>query len=482
MIAGAFVVGLCFLLLGWTKELVSVFGGSEEYQKSASIFTAVFIIYAVDFAINVVQACCRSLIVDTLPISLQESGSAWASRVGGFGSLLSYGVGTLDLVSILPTWLGGDTQFKKMTTISVLMLWTAVGITTSSVTERVLIASPDQGQTIRGILLTLWQRTFNLPARIQAICWAQFWSWIGFFPFLFYGSTWVGEMYYRYEHKPDPGEDNHDALGNIGRIGSLSLVLYSIVNFTASVLLPHAIESMDSKRKSPGRYTPRPPQSLPGIVQKSLRLISQLPRPDLVTAWLMAHIAFASIMVWAPLIRSLSAATFLVAVCGVPMAISSWAPFAEIGIEINRLATGSLYQNNQHGKYRSIRASIDDDDDDVELTSGSSVRPRSTSLLRLLHPDSDDGAEASTGELAGVYLGVLNVYTTLPQFIGTFISWIVFSIFEPNQTDLTGEDPDHHRWLDVKGVNAISVCFLVGAFSALAAAEATRRLKRLGRD
>jgi hypothetical protein len=54
---------------------------------------AVSSIYAVDFSINVgkwncegkldeannmtVQACCRSLIVDTLPIPLQQAGSAW---------------------------------------------------------------------------------------------------------------------------------------------------------------------------------------------------------------------------------------------------------------------------------------------------------------------------------------------------------------------------------------------------------------------
>ena len=68
----------------------------EEQAKTAVETLAVFCIYAVDFAINagesiphhaecragvidlcVVQACCRSLIVDTLPISEQHLGSAW---------------------------------------------------------------------------------------------------------------------------------------------------------------------------------------------------------------------------------------------------------------------------------------------------------------------------------------------------------------------------------------------------------------------
>lgn len=38
---------------------------------------AVLSIYALDFAINAVQASCRSLIVDTLPIPKQQLGSAW---------------------------------------------------------------------------------------------------------------------------------------------------------------------------------------------------------------------------------------------------------------------------------------------------------------------------------------------------------------------------------------------------------------------
>lgn len=45
--------------------------------KNVTIALAVSSIYAVDFSINVVQACCRSLIVDTLPIPLQQGGSAW---------------------------------------------------------------------------------------------------------------------------------------------------------------------------------------------------------------------------------------------------------------------------------------------------------------------------------------------------------------------------------------------------------------------
>ena len=68
-------------------------------------------------------------------------------------------------------------------------------------------------------------------------------------------------------------------------------------------------------------------------------------QPDLVTAWLVSNLCFAAIMVWAPLVCSLAFATTLVALTGVPGPISSWAPFAEMGAEINRLASGEPTAN-----------------------------------------------------------------------------------------------------------------------------------------
>ncbi len=65
------------IMLGWAKEIVGYFVAEGEFRKSCTVALAVVSIYAVDFAINAVQACCRSLIVDTLPIPKQQTGSAW---------------------------------------------------------------------------------------------------------------------------------------------------------------------------------------------------------------------------------------------------------------------------------------------------------------------------------------------------------------------------------------------------------------------
>lgn len=86
---------------------------------------------------------------------------------------------------------------------------------------------------------------------------------------------------------------------------------------------------------------------------------------------------------------------------------------------------------------------------------------------------------ASTGELSGIYFGILNIYTTLPQFVGTFISTVVFSILEPGKSPELAHDADPEEHHGTDGYNAIAVCLFIGALSTLGAAYATRKLKYL---
>lgn len=306
---------------------------------------------------------------------------------------------------------------------------------------------------------------------------------------MFYSTTWVGETYFRYEN-PESAAKSTDTLGDVGRLGSLSLVIFSSVTFLSSVLLPFGVRSPDSNSKR-ANFTARPPPGVAALLRRFKKI-----RPNLATAWLLSHMLFAATMVFAPMARSLRFATFLVSVAGIPWAISGWAPFAFMGVEINKLAleppttprptatmiTSATYRT--HG-YRPV----DSVDRDLEMD-----------VLRLNHRTGDDDSDEesattttegpSTGELAGIYLGVLNVYTTLPQFVGTFISWIVFSLLEPaaGPVNAGSDDPGNivssvrdGGWInmDTDAPNAIAVCLFIGALSALVATEATRRFRKL---
>jgi len=124
-----------------------------------------------------------------------------------------------------------------------------------------------------------------------------------------------------------------------------------------------------------------------------------------------------------------------------------------MGIEINKVG------GSDRGAHESVRRS--------------SVDLGSHGVQKLHHEDSS----SPSGELAGVYLGILNLYTTLPQFIGTFISFAVFSLLEPGKSPELAKEAhaDEHHSTD--GPNAIAVCLFIGALAAAVAAYATNRLK-----
>lgn len=241
-------------------------------------------------------------------------------------------------------------------------------------------------------------------------------------------------------------------LAQVGRIGSLSLIAFSIITFAMSVLLPWFVKSPEDEAAG---FTPRPPQSIASFVIEMEKY-----KPSLLTVWTISHCVFAGSMIMAPFVHSLRSATIIVALCGVSWAISCWAPFTFMGIEINKLSNNS----SGHTYHHLTR-------DSLEMEGGSPV-------LRLNHgPDELNHTHNSTAEDSGIYLGILNLYTTLPQFVGTFISWMVFSLLEPGKSPELAKEahPDEHHSTD--GPNAIGVCLFIGAVAAGVAAVATARLK-----
>ncbi|GKT48303.1 general alpha-glucoside permease [Colletotrichum spaethianum] len=458
IVIGSIIVAFSLLTLGFTKEIVEFFISDKETARVFTIVLAVLAIYAVDFAINAVMSCARSLIVDTLPIEKQQTGAAWSSRMSAIGHMLGYGAGAIDLVGIFGTSLG-DSQFKQLTLIATFLMVFSSGVTCWAVNERVLVSTRYDPRKATGrfkVVRQIWSTLLHLPPRIQAICWAQFWSWIGWFPFLFYSTTWVGETYFRYD-APSEGKDSKDALGDIGRIGSLALVIYSTITLLGAWILPLVVKSPDDNN-----FTARPPQAMAPYLDKFNKN-----KPDLMTAWICGHLMFAAAMFLAPFAQSFRFATFLVAFCGLSWTIAMWAPTTFLGIEVNKLSGA---REGGAPSYRRLS-----NDSNIELPTRGQDQP-----LHLEHGPDEGGQQAtsSTGELSGIYFGILNIYTTLPQFIGTFISTVVFTILEPGKSPELSDAPEHeHHSTD--GPNAIAVCLFIGAVCAVVAAFATRKLKYL---
>ncbi|KAF3919487.1 hypothetical protein ABW20_dc0100392 [Dactylellina cionopaga] len=419
-----------------------------------------------------------------------------------------------------------------MVFLSLLVLgWTAeiVGLFVKDNEDKVrfTLAESDAKEGIFHIFVVIYQTLFNLPNRIKAICFIQFFAWLGWFPFLFFSSTWVGEVYQRYDQSKQPKDDDDrpkDAVADIARVGSMALVLFAVISLIGSITLPWVVQSPPSETK---RRAPKIE-----LVTKILEFIKPF-KPTLSTAWMLSHVLFAVAMSLAVFADSLKFATVLVVLCGIPWAITCWAPFAMLGEEINRISQGSdadqlmsqsgeVYNRLQqladeegdaeHEERQRLNKENDSDisdDDELDLGGGGrnsnarrqsdieglnlTIPPRSPregdsdgTMSPTLHivqtPElqTEEGQNSSTGELAGIYLGILNLFITLPQFVGSFMSFIVFAILEPGKSPELAEGggaktPQEPQ----KGVNAIAVTMLIGGLGSIVAAWRTFKLPQV---
>ncbi|KAA8905499.1 major facilitator superfamily domain-containing protein [Sphaerosporella brunnea] len=466
LVIGSLCVGAALLTLGWTREIVGLFIPAGDTASTITILMTVLMIYIIDFAINAVQACCRALIVDTLPISQQQQGSAWASRMIAVGNIMGYFAGMVNLRGFFGDALG-DTQFKQLMVVSAVMLLVCVGITCAAVKERVLLSRKDTGSGVRHTFKVIWHALFHLPRNIWAICIVLFWAWVGWFPFQVYSTTFVGEVLKRYDTSQQSSTgSSHDKLGEIARVGSTALVLFSCVSLVASVALPWVVESPPSDelhhKKIPSK----------GFFARCLRRIGPY-KPDLTSVWVWGHIFFAGLMFLTLFAASVSFATSLVALSGVAWALMTWAPFSIVGEEIQRLSGDRPRLHGRAassaGRYEPVAVAEEGEEGEEEDMVEMSARRVSIDLEA-------SSSNALTNELSGVYLGILNIFACLPQMVGSFISFVVFSILEPGKSPEFSEDTEPveaHK----EGVNAIAVCLGIGGVCTLIAAHYTVKFK-----
>ncbi|KAK2734329.1 hypothetical protein FQN57_001696 [Myotisia sp. PD_48] len=427
MVGASISVGIWLLVLGWTKEIVALFARDETHVRPT-------------FPLSIGSYVKK--------LAEEDRGNCPCSlEMVAMGHLIGCAIGSTHTHIIFGDALGGE-HFKQMTVIAALSLISCVLITYYSVTERILVSTRDSHSKLR---------VGNLLGPILGVD----------------RSTWVGGTSSRPEKPTSTTQKPEDTLHHAGHLGSLSLVIFALIALISSVLVPLGILTPEGRNSTLLSQVPR-------RIAKYISKVSFL-RPDLQITWMISHLLFAASMVFAPFARSFAFATFLV--------------------EINRFATplpmGDTTSTTTSAMYSSTRESY------IPLHS----RERSETniifdehVLRLNHHhdeddseseiEDDENSQASTGEFSGLYLGVLSVFTAVPQILSMFICWVVFSILEPRQrphSQGNAEQPSTIKDgggvsservdLNTKSRAAIGACLFIGALSALVASEATRRLK-----
>lgn len=421
MVGGAAATIVSLMFLAWTKEIVAgilgIFGADSESQvvKVTTIIVAVIGVYVLDFAINTVQAAIRAFIVDCAPAHQQEAANAMASRITGFGNIVGYIAGYVNLPKYL--WFLGYTQFQVLCAIACVALASTIFVSVTTIRERDPREEGPPKKDKPGVLaffFTIFKSIKRLPPQIKRVCQVQFCAWIGFFPLLFYTSSYIGEIYvepYLQENPHMTPKELDELYERATRIGTFALLVNSIVSLLTNVFLPFFIAPT---------YDSQPVGSSVQGDMASIRTMSddehhswldrlRIPGFTLKRAWFGSLVLFAGAMFCTVLVRTVEAATALIGLVGITWAMTLWAPWAIISAEISRRDAMIRTQ-----KLRTFDAS--------------------TSAQGLGSPSDDNGLNGNTEEeevdQAGVILGIHNMAIAAPQIIATVGSSIIFKFWQ----------------------------------------------------
>lgn len=468
ILGGGAATIVSLLLLAWVREIVggalAVLGVSRDSAATINtiIFFATIAMYVLDFAINTIQAGLRAFIVDNAPAHQQEAANAWASIMTGIGNVIGYVVAYLDLPNVFPFF--GNSQFKVLGVISCITLASTVLISCGYIKERdpTLDDPPEvENPGLVAFFKQVYHSIKRLPPQIRKICEVQFFSWFGWFPFLFYITTYVGQLYVDPILVPDMPKADLDKLWEKAtRVGTLALLINSIICFITNMALPFVVEPIydpdEIARKSETIDTSITPSRSRSTLNSSagdLRHLTthsttplsknlftrlqarithhlqslRIPNLTLRRAWIFSQLFYALCMLSTFLISSPFAATIMATFIGIPWAVTLWIPFALISAEVaqqdqdRRLNKRKTRRNVRHSRHHSTHPNPEDGDNNP-----------------LMEPSLDAEANPSTAsdpppDQAGMILGLHNVAISFPQILATLAGSVIFKVLQKDR-------------------------------------------------
>ncbi|KAJ5183088.1 hypothetical protein N7492_000704 [Penicillium capsulatum] len=477
MVVGGAATIVTLLALAWVKEIVggilSIFGVDphSDGTKTVIIIVATIFMYALDFAVNTVQAGIRAFIVDNCPAHQQELANAWASRVTGVGNILGYIFGYMDLPSYLPFL--GNSQFKVLCALASLSLGATLLASCMYIRERDprLDGPPaTAGLGVVSFFRQVFKSIRNLPPQISRVCEVQIAAWVGWFPFLFYSSTYIGQLYANpiFADHPDLPKDQVDRTWeDATRIGTFALLIYAVISFLANIILPLFVvptysavpvstarrQDGDDSTSEDGKVAPARRLSISSIPtgtaseplldaetgkstgedgEPTWLSCLQIPGLTLRRTWILSHGLFAICMFSTFFVSHYPAGSVLVGLVGICWAVALWAPFALISAEVSRInlerrlhrrggasagaEPGSAPgQNTSSSSYAPVSSHDHDDADSVDENGIEEGRAKVI--------DEDE----NTAE-AGIILGLHNVAISFPQIFSSLMCSAIFKI------------------------------------------------------
>jgi len=221
---------------------------NTHHSNVFGIILAICGFWLLDLSNNTVQGPCRALLVDVAAPSQQNLGGSLFSFMLGLGNLAGYYTGSLKLTEIMPFF---GTDLRALFTVAMVVLLICVTITITITKETPRLPSPqdyaEEPIEKENPFVSIIKGVMTMPKPMRRVCLVQFFSWIAWFTFILYITTWVGENVYR--GNPDaPEESEERKLFDDGvRAGAFGLTLNAAVTMISSVILPKVIDKVGIK-------------------------------------------------------------------------------------------------------------------------------------------------------------------------------------------------------------------------------------------
>ncbi|KAJ6598926.1 hypothetical protein DFH09DRAFT_1129584 [Mycena vulgaris] len=467
LVASTLTLAYCQSIAGLLVDLFAIGVGDwddkrKTWASNTSIGLAVFSFYVLDFALNALQASLRNLLLDITPASQLNSGNAWHGRMTNAGNIIGYGFGFLPLAKLPLLNLVGGSQFRKFCMICILILVITVWITCYFHEEQERPAVHRQRSQAGEVLENIRTAIINLPRPIRRVCYVQLFAFMGWFPFLFYATTYMGQvMAHELGEEPDPELAT--------RKGEFAMLLYSIVAVISGIILPHLANRDRRLMAHQGdddedaeltriRNTVRQWKVEAARNGRPLRLPVM---PFLLrNIWTGALVLFSVLTMSTFFISTVVQATIFISLIGICWSVASEFPISSLICLLKDLSAPSAAPRPTHGRTLS--------------TPVGGPRRGSDERQPLIRRRSFDAYEAGSEDVSpaarvagGTILGVHNLAIVAPQLIVAIATSVIFGIVDGD----VGADPDNENtYLGKNGVAWIlrfgGVCTLFGALLA----------------
>ncbi|KAF5344144.1 hypothetical protein D9758_008829 [Tetrapyrgos nigripes] len=441
LVISTFILAYCEALAAFFVDLFGVGAGDWDERRNRQVANtaigfAVFAFYLLDFALNGLQASLRNLLLDITPASQLNAGNAWHGRMTHAGNIIGFGFGFLELDKIPILNLVGGKQFRKFCILCMVILVVTVWITCAlhEERERERAVSGDEESKFADVVANIKSAILNLPKPIRRVCYVQFFAFMGWFPFLFYSTTYMGQIIAQEEGKePDADEAT--------RRGEFAMLLYSIVAVVAGTVLPH-LASRDRRLQGHKNDIDEDAETsrLRDMVRRWRAEAAQKGKPLrlpmtpflLRNIWTGALLFFSFLTFMTFFVKTAVEATVFIALVGICWAVAMWAPFAII-MECRMLNFPELLK-----EMSSVTPAERPRQAHIRTVSNPGLRStheRQPLLRRRSHDDLESSAEdvpAQKEVAGGTILGVHNLAIVMPQFVVALVTSVIFRIVDGN--------------------------------------------------